>query len=545
MSKWRIVRVMHLWDMYTEPGGHYFDLWEFAREFGETFLQILAVQEYADNGVHRIFLDVYIFVIFINSFSGIALMMPKLVLKQQRGGTGNTRKTLAEGRRERVLLMLDVFCDFCYSIFPTIYLVAMILLILFGSLGHDLCVTLRLRLEDQGCRDVQGFVILPIMVEMLFGGSTAAKILLKLVTRLSPLWFSASRAVEVVQAMAVAREAAAATAATAGGGGLPPATTAASRGNPTTFEDKDKDKDKDDSNDKGDDAVQQVEAGSFFVRKIVQERVDHESGRPPIRVPLWMSASLVAINWAFCVFAWARFAELAAPCHAAETPWNTNCVLPSHPLFDFAIPGSGRGTPGGHGLCACNTFIAAPDNRTYVSPAGSSSSSTAGTTNSSMSSKNSSSTTLLRYDCSAPQFMEDVYGSLFAGGSGQAGGAAAPYVQTILLRSGCAVNNTHITKMFTELPKLRVIEVRDSRAIVPPLVIPPEALHEESQLMAVTFAGMSIDKIPPTIGSLRSTLTILVIDRNPDITAVPASLGECTGLTFPVIGTAGTATGGE
>ena len=51
-----------------------------------------------------------------------------------------------------------------------------------------------------------GMLILPIFVELLLGGSSAAKILLKIVTRLVPLWWATSRALEIVKALAVARD---------------------------------------------------------------------------------------------------------------------------------------------------------------------------------------------------------------------------------------------------------------------------------------------------------------------------------------------------
>ena len=50
-SKWRIFRAWHLFELYTAAGGRYFDAFEFVREVFESCLQIVAVAEYADNGV--------------------------------------------------------------------------------------------------------------------------------------------------------------------------------------------------------------------------------------------------------------------------------------------------------------------------------------------------------------------------------------------------------------------------------------------------------------------------------------------------------------
>ena len=62
-----------------------------------------------------------------------------------------------------------------------------------------------MQVQQQACADIRGFILIPMFTELMYGGSTA-KIGLKLVTRLVPLWFAASRAEEVVESAAVARE---------------------------------------------------------------------------------------------------------------------------------------------------------------------------------------------------------------------------------------------------------------------------------------------------------------------------------------------------
>ena len=105
-SRWRLVRAFDLYELYTSPGGRFFDLFEFAREVLESFLQILAVREYGDNGVDRAFLDIYVVIVGLNSLSSIALMVPKCAPAHWGLQSPETR-----ARRERLVLTLDVICD--------------------------------------------------------------------------------------------------------------------------------------------------------------------------------------------------------------------------------------------------------------------------------------------------------------------------------------------------------------------------------------------------------------------------------------------------
>ena len=49
------------------------------------------------------------------------------------------------------------------ALFPTMYLVLKLMTTLYGKRGSDLCAGLYIR--QQPCKDMQGFVILPIFVE--------------------------------------------------------------------------------------------------------------------------------------------------------------------------------------------------------------------------------------------------------------------------------------------------------------------------------------------------------------------------------------------
>ena len=307
-------------------------------------------------------------------------------------------------------------------------------------------------------------------------------------TRLIPLWFAASRAVEVVIAGAVARE-------TTRRIRMPVQT----RRFPSRVSSK-----KEGDNDAEDTTTGRPRLAaqtSFFSRNVDRERAGR-STRPPVPVPVWLGAGYVVLVGAFCVFSWARFAQLAAPCAAVETPWPTHCRVQAHPLFDFALPGPAAK------LCACNTFAAAPK---YAGWANATSSS---------------------YDCAAPRFMKDVHSGLFAG---NALATTAPYVQTMIFYEGCAVNNTHVHEMFVRLPNLRVLALTLSSAIVPPLMLPGAAMTTKSKMLALRLEGMRIEAIPSEIGRLSETLSILAVMGNPMLRELPRELGECTKLGILVL----------
>ena len=226
-----------------------------------------------------------------------------------------------------------------------------------------------------------GIAIIPVLVELLLGGSSLSKIILKLLTRLTPLWFAASRAVEVVEALAVARE------------------IKRRRCMPVQTRHFPARKISDNKQKKGkEEQRNRPRSQTIITQAINKERVER-STRPAVPVPVWLGVTYVVIIWVFCIFAWVRFAQLAAPCSIAGTPWPTNCRSPAHPLFDLALPGPAAD------LCACNSFTTAPD----------------WSANSSV------------YDCSAPQFMEDVHSGLFAKSALE---TTAPYVQTMMFQPG-------------------------------------------------------------------------------------------------------------
>jgi hypothetical protein len=97
------------------------------------------------------------------------------------------------------------------------------------------------------------------------------------------------------------------------------------------------------------------------------------------------------------------------------------------------------------------------------------------------------------------------------------------------------VNDTHFTEMFVQLPKLRVLFILRSTAMVPPLQLPASAMKEESQLMALRLVGAGVKVIPSEIGRLRATLSVLLLEENPALREIPSELGECTNLGLLVL----------
>jgi hypothetical protein len=121
----------------------------------EFVLQAIAVNEYAENGVDRVYLEFYIAIIGLNSVSTILLVLPSY-----RKKTANLASPRERARRERLILTLDVICDAMYSVFPTIYLVLMFLRTFSGvdengNAAHPVCVDLRVH-DRQVCSDLNG-----------------------------------------------------------------------------------------------------------------------------------------------------------------------------------------------------------------------------------------------------------------------------------------------------------------------------------------------------------------------------------------------------
>jgi hypothetical protein len=309
----------------------------------------------------------------------------------------------------------------------------------------------------------------------MYGGSSLNKIVLKLATRLIPLWFAASRAVEVIESGAVARETdklarmpnqmkhfpkrsrSAGEEKTGGniaGSGFFDEATARSLSSTTRK------------------TIRLERQPSSISRSIDRERAER-STRAPVAVPWLLGTGYVLIVWAFCVFAWYRFAQLAAPCAAAGTPWLNHCRMQSHPLFNGALPGPTAD------LCACNTFAAAPVRKFKENTR-------------EMNITSSSSSSSSSYDCASPRFMDDVFSGLF---SKKMLLTTAPYSQAMMFVD-CAVNNTHVNEMFVRMTNLRVLDVQRSSAIIPPLRLPGAAMTTDSQIMALRLAEVGLETIP-------------------------------------------------
>ena len=570
-NKWRICRLYNLYRMYKSPGGVYFDTWEFFREVTEVVLQMVAVAGYAESGVDRLFLDLYVLVILVNTCSAIVMVLPRCGFLcggdpgRRRSITGQGRNNdetsygeskLSESKipnssprrraqRERIVLTLDVVCDGAYSIFPTIYLLATLL----THVSEDMPQICKdMRLEALDCKDAHALSQLPTIVELMFGGATTADCALKIATRLVPLWWATNRALEIVKALAVAKDLERRRTHVIGidpnhmdketeeegngEGGRAEAKTVAKE---EELEKKEKETEKGldekppartpNSTSPGADLViptgaanRQKKRHGLKPRLTMVSRLQ-ASGRvardqqEATAVPSWMVGFYISVTWLFCAFAWIRIAQLGAPC-ATKLPWKDHCHAPAFPLFDMTLPGA-------ESICSCNTFMAIgpPRKKTHGTIA-TNAATTATKTGKGVGASGDDE------DCSSPVFMAKVQRWMLSKGA-----PTAKYAQNLQFFAGCAVNNTHIYQMLStsQLPNLRVAAVLDPTATTSPLLLPEWAPSSRVLAMRLVRAGVSI--LPTSIGHLRD-LSILHIEGNPRFTSIPSEIGNCATLSM-------------
>ena len=265
-----------------------------------------------------------------------------------------------------------------------------------------------------------GMLILPIFVELLLGGSSAAKILLKIVTRLVTLWWATSRALEIVKALAVARD-------LENRSILPSLKSLPSRNKL-----------------KG--GVNKARQDSVVTRAQKRERTAR-SREGPKPVPVWIVIGHLAITWTFCVFALTRLAELDEPCRTTP-PWsNGHCRVRAYPLFNLALPAGQDNVP----TCACNTFaVIAPKTGNNDS------------------------------DCSSPAFMETVHRHMIQKGAP----AAKYIQGMVFLRGCALNNTHAFEMLNTShLPNLRVVFLSETAPVEAPLVLPAWTTESKIMLL--------------------------------------------------------------
>eukprot|EP00947_MAST-08B_sp_MAST-8B-sp1_P002375 g2375.t1 len=338
-SAWKVGRLWQLIMLQISSGGRWFDLWEFLREFAEAVLQMLALGDYANSGLDRVWLDAYVCVLLVNSFSAIVLALPKALPALFGNQAPETR-----ARRERFVLGLDVICDTFYTTFATVYFVLKLNSFLYGAAGEQLCADMGV--QGLPCADAIGLVMAPVAQELHFGGHTFIGILFKFATRLGPLWFAAARAEEVFEVQAVARA------------------TRRRMQIPRQKKQLPRRKDKKKKQEMLDGlvgtgifgnvelSVLDVESGdgagaasadrrrtSWATQKLSRE-VDEVGRAIPVLVPRRFVAFFVIVVWSFCIFAWVRIALLEAPCRS-DDPWKKYCRMHAHPIVDFNLPGNG------------------------------------------------------------------------------------------------------------------------------------------------------------------------------------------------------------
>ena len=490
-SAWKVGRLWQLIMLQISSGGRWFDLWEFLREFAEAVLQMLALGDYANSGLDRVWLDAYVCVLLVNSFSAIVLALPKALPALFGNQAPETR-----ARRERFVLGLDVICDTFYTTFATVYFVLKLNSFLYGAAGEQLCADMGV--QGLPCADAIGLVMAPVAQELHFGGHTFIGILFKFATRLGPLWFAAARAEEVFEVQAVARA------------------TRRRMQIPRQKKQLPRRKDKKKKQEMLDGlvgtgifgnvelSVLDVESGdgagaasadrrrtSWATQKLSRE-VDEVGRAIPVLVPRRFVAFFVIVVWSFCIFAWVRIALLDAPCRS-DDPWKKYCRMHAHPIVDFNLPGNGK--------CACTAFAGGLTESSVESDGG-----------------NRRPTS-----CADPRFMEDLRQGMLTES------LTARYVQSVAFAKGCVVNTTHVEEIMDGFENLAVFALQLSPAIES-LRLPAKSFKKLKMLSVLWLDGIQLDGgIPEEIAELHSSLTVLGL-TNTGLTTVNPSLWKCTSL---------------
>ena len=239
-------------------------------------------------------------------------------------------------------------------------------------------------------------------------------------------------------------------------------------------------------------------SASMLTKMLANEaRIRKEQGT--VTVPLWIGIVYLLVCWSLCVFALVRIGHLGAACEASASPLGRACRRPAYPIFDMTVPGPEPG------LCACNALIASPLMAAKGADAGD-------------------------FDCTSTHWMETVKNELWAEGRGE---KVSDYVQIIMsLRAprGCAINNTYMDEMLLNLRSLRLFDIRGPAGITPPYELPSEAFSPGSKLMSLRLTDTQLERVSPEIGQLRGTLSLLVLLSNPRLTALPEEVGDLQNL---------------
>eukprot|EP00947_MAST-08B_sp_MAST-8B-sp1_P003237 g3237.t1 len=174
--------------------GPYFVFWLYFKEVAEITLQIIGLADETTSGVTKGFLQVHAITIAINSLTSLILIRPMTA------------------RRVQQSLLLDTLCDLIYGTQPLLYVLLFAIPYIFSKdweskFCSHVSYTNRSNYDYAGsrCSDIQAYALIGFTKTCLFGGDTTGEVLLKLATRLYPLWNAIGRTKYIVVAREVER----------------------------------------------------------------------------------------------------------------------------------------------------------------------------------------------------------------------------------------------------------------------------------------------------------------------------------------------------
>ena len=170
-------RVLSYW--FGSRGPNYYQL-QFLLEVLELVTQLLALERYSTTGMTKSFLGVYSGIILANAMT--PLLFVYIIHDQHKH---NNLQRL--GVWTRRLLLVDCFCDVCYSLYPLVYLLLVRLPQIQSAAVCDASPFSR-------CGDSRAYLMLSVSAEVLLGGTTVWDVAIKIVTRLVPLLIALEKA---------------------------------------------------------------------------------------------------------------------------------------------------------------------------------------------------------------------------------------------------------------------------------------------------------------------------------------------------------------
>ena len=296
-SAW-LFRVYKWHSRYCGATGPYWAAWTYFMETYELVLQTLALLSEASSGIQRGFLQFHAIVIAVNSFSIIVLTRP------------------LSSRLIKFSLVYDSICDCCYGM--ALFFFVVITEAFFGVLTKDwenrFCGDTLNGYSGESCSDLAAYSLIAKVKEGFYGGDSPGPILLKLLTRLVPLWNAIGRTKYIVLTRHVERARELERQAMESGTASTPTRT----------------------------SVRLRRDASFFSKAPSQRQIERAW-----RVPWYLALLNIVCAVSVCLFVSIRLEQLECP--ADDHFWKSACAAQSWPIFS-AEPA----------VCACHTLLPRP-----------------------------------------------------------------------------------------------------------------------------------------------------------------------------------------